>query len=140
MPMTAVPAYPRSIDGLDFMVPYGPGADALFDDLRSGRQLADRGTREERDETVIGVASVGAGAGIVDSTLRFAGFRTRVGAQVGPTDELGAVTTVFVVPGEEERAGWVAATLGAPTRPLPEEVAVPDGVHVLVASGDDATG
>lgn len=139
MPMTAVPAYPRSIDGLDYMVPYGPGASALFDDLRSGRQLADRGTREERDETVVGVASVGAGAGIVDSTLRFAGFQTRVGAQVGATDELGAVTTVFVVPGEEERAGWVAATLGAPSRPLPEDVAVPEGVHVLVASGDDAT-
>ncbi len=139
MPMTAVPAYPRSIDGLDFMVPYGPGARALFDDLRSGRQLADRGTREERDETVVGVATVGAGAGIVDSTLRFAGFRTRVGARVGSTAELGAVTTVFVLPGEEERAGWVAATLAAPTRPLPDDVAVPDGVHVLVASGDDAT-
>jgi LCP family protein required for cell wall assembly len=139
MPMTAVPAYPLRIDGLDFMVPYGPGSRALFDDLRAGRQLADRGTRDERDETVVGVASVGAGAGIVDSTLRFAGFQTRVGARVGPADELGAVTTVFVVPGEEERAGWVAATLGAPSRPLPGEVAVPDGVHVLVASGDDAT-
>lgn len=139
MPMTAVPAHPRRIDGLDFMVPYGPGARALFDDLRSGQHLAERGTREERDETVVGVASVGAGAGIVDSTLRFAGFQTRVGARVGPTDELGAVTTVFVVPGEEERAGWVAATLGAPSLPLPDEVAVPDGVHVIVASGDDAT-
>ncbi|TVR26846.1 MAG: LytR family transcriptional regulator [Nitriliruptor sp.] len=139
MPMTAVPAYPRRIDGLDYMVAYGPGARALFDDLRAGRQVADRGTREERDETVIGIASVGQGAGILDSTLRFAGFQTRVGARVGPTEELGAVTTVFVVPGEEERADWVAATLGAPTLPLPEDVTVPDGVHVLVASGDDAT-
>jgi len=139
VPMTAVPAYPRRIDGLDYMVAYGPGARALFDDLRTGRQIADRGTRDERDETVVGIASVGQGAGIVDSTLRFAGFRTRVGARVGSTEELGAVTTVFVVPGEEERAGWVAATLGAPRRPLPEDVPVPDGVHVLVASGDDAT-
>ncbi|TVP63302.1 MAG: LytR family transcriptional regulator [Nitriliruptor sp.] len=139
MPMTAVPSYPRRIDGLDYMVAYGPGARALFDDLRAGRQVADRGTREERDETVVGIASVGQGAGILDSTLRFAGFQTRVGARVGPTEELGAVTTVFVVPGEEERADWVAATLGAPTSPLPEDVTVPDGVHVLVASGDDAT-
>ncbi len=139
MPMTAVPAYPRRIDGLDYMVAYGPGARALFDDLRAGRQIADRGTRDERDETVVGIASVGQGAGILDSTLRFAGFQTRIGARVGPTEELGAVTTVFVVPGEEERAGWVAATLGAPTLPLPEDVTVPDGVHVLVASGDDAT-
>lgn len=139
VPMTAVPAYPRRIDGLDYMVAYGPGARALFDDLRAGRQVADRGSRDERDETVVGVASIGQGAGIVDSTLRFAGFQTRVGARVGSTEELGAVTTVFVVPGEEERAGWVAATLGAPTRPLPEDVTVPDGVNVLVASGDDAT-
>ncbi len=139
MPMTAVPAYPRRIDGLDYMVAYGPGARALFDDLRAGRQIADRGTRDERDETVVGIASVGQGAGILDSTLRFAGFQTRIGARVGPTEEPGAVTTVFVVPGEEERAGWVAATLGAPTLPLPEDVTVPDGVHVLVASGDDAT-
>lgn len=139
VPMTAVPAYPRRIDGLDYMVAYGPGARALFDDLRAGRQVEDRGSRDERDETVVGIASIGQGAGIVDSTLRFAGFQTRVGARVGSTEGLGAVTTVFVVPGEEERAGWVAATLGAPTRPLPEDVTVPDGVHVLVASGDDAT-
>ena len=139
VPMTAVPAYPRRIDGLDYMVAYGPGARALFGDLRAGRPVEDRGSREERDETVVGVASVGQGAGIVDATLRFAGFQTRVGARVGSTEDLGALTTVFVVPGEEERAGWVAATLGAPTRPLPEDVTVPDGVHVLVASGDDAT-
>ncbi len=139
VPMTAVPAYPRRIDGLDYMVAYGPGARALFDDLRAGRQLADRGSRDERDETVVGIASVGQGAGIVDSTLRFAGFQTRVGARVGSTEGLGGVTTVFVVPGEEDRAAWVAATLGAPTRPLPEDVTVPEGVHVLVASGDDAT-
>ena len=138
VPMTAVPAYPRRIDGLDFMVAYGPGARALFDDLRTGRPVEDRGSRDDRDETVVGIASVGQGAGIVDATLRFAGFQTRVGARVGSTEGLGAVTTVFVVPGEEERAGWVAATLGAPTRPLPEDVTVPDGVHVLVASGDDA--
>ncbi len=139
VPMTAVPAYPRRIDGLDYMVAYGPGARALFGDLRAGRQVEDRGSRDERDETVVGIASIGQGAGILDSTLRFAGFQTRVGARVGSTEGLGAVTTVFVVPGEEERADWVAATLGAPTRPLPEDVRVPDGVHVLVASGDDAT-
>ena len=140
MPMTAVPAYPRRIDGLDFMVAYGPGADALFRDLRNGRPLADRGSRDDRDETVVAIAAAGqpGAAGVVDSTLRFSGFRTRVGASAGATGDLGGVTTVLVRPGEEDRAGWVAATLGAPTRPVPEELTLPDGVHVLVVAGVDA--
>ena len=141
MPMTAVPAYPRRIGNLDFMVPYGPGARSLFDDLQAGRALADRGDRDERDETVVALTS-GAragGAGIVDSTLRFAGFQTRVQGTGEAALDAGARTTVYAVEGEQERAGWVAATLGADVRELPEEVAAPEGVHVLVAVGDDAT-
>jgi LCP family protein required for cell wall assembly len=142
MPMTAVPAYPRSIDGLDYMVAYGPGAEALFRDLRSGRPLADRGTPEDREETVVTIVTGGqpGGAGIVESTTRWAGFTTRVGGVGGVTEGRGAVTTVLAVPGEEARAGWVAAVLGAPLEPLPEDVAVPDGIHVVVVSGDDAQG
>jgi LCP family protein required for cell wall assembly len=142
MPMTAVPAYPRRIDGLDYMIAYGPGAEALFRDLRTGRPLADRGTPEEREETVVTVVTSGlpGSAGIVESTTRWAGFTTRVGGVAGVSDGRGETTTVLIVPGEEERAGWVAATLGAPMEPLPEGVTVPDGVHVVVAAGDDAQG
>lgn len=142
MPMTAVPAYPRRIDDLDFMVPYGPGARALFDDLQAGRALADRGDRDQRDETVVAITSGGrpAGAGIVDSTLRFAGFQTRVRGTGAAAIDAGARTTVYVLDGEEERADWVAATLGARTLPLPDEVDPFEGVHVLVAIGDDAVG
>lgn len=142
MPMTAVPSYPRRIDGLDYMVAYGPGAEALFGDLRSGRPLADRGTPEDREETTATIVTAGSpgSAGIVESTTRWAGFTTRVGGVWGVTEGRGAVTTVLAVPGEETRAGWVAAVLGAPMEPLPEDVAVPDGVHVVVVAGDDAQG
>lgn len=142
MPMTAVPAYPRRIDGLDYMIAYAPGSQALFRDLRDGRPLADRGTPDDRDETVVTIVTAGSpgSAGIVESTTRWAGFTTRVGGVPGVSEGRGEVTTVLVVPGEEERAGWVAATLGAPTEPLPAEVTVPDGVHVVVVAGADALG
>ncbi len=141
MPMTAVPAYPQRIGNLDFMVPYGPGARSLFDDLQAGRALAERGDRDQRDGTVVAVTSGGrvGGAGIVDSTLRFAGFQTRVRGTGDPALDAGQRTRVYALSGEEERAGWVAATLGATVRDLPEGVAAPEGVHVLVAVGDDAT-
>jgi LCP family protein required for cell wall assembly len=142
MPMTAIPAYPRTIDGLDYMIAYAPGADALFRDLAAGRPLADRGTPEERDETVVTIITAGSpgGAGIVESTLYWSGYTVRVGGVAGVTEGRGATTTVLVVPGEEERAGWVAAALGAPTEPLPVTVTVPDGVHVVVVAGADALG
>ncbi len=142
MPMTSIPAYPRTIDGIDYLVAYQPGAQALFGDLRSGRPLADRGTPEDRDETVATIISAGSlgAAGIVESTLFWSGFTARVGGVAGVTEGRGETTTVLVVPGEEERAGWVAATLGAPTEPLPEGVTVPAGVHVVVVTGDDALG
>ncbi|MFP4234546.1 MAG: LCP family protein [Nitriliruptoraceae bacterium] len=139
-PMTSVPAYPQTIDGLDYMVAYGPGADALFRDLRSGRPLAERGTPQDREETVVTIVTAGSpgAAGIVESTTRWAGFETRVGGVAGVGEGRGVTTAVLVVPGEEERAEWVAATLGAPTEPLPEGVEVPEGVHVVVVAGTDA--
>ncbi len=140
MPMTTVPAYPRRIDGIDYMVPYGPGAEALFEQLRVGQPVAGRGDRDEREDTLVAVFDAGrlGAAGIVDSTLRFGGFSTRVAGAGVPEVDPGALTTVFVVPGEEERADWVAATLGAPTRPLPSGVEVPASVQVVVGVGDDA--
>jgi LCP family protein required for cell wall assembly len=76
VPMTTVPGYDRRIDGVSYVVAYGPGARAMFEDLREGRPVADRGTRDEREETRL--------------------------------------------PGEEQaqKAEWVAATLGAPIRPI----------------------
>ncbi|MEX2549131.1 MAG: LCP family protein [Nitriliruptoraceae bacterium] len=140
MPMTAVPAYPRTIDGIDYMIPYGPGAEAMFEDLRSGRPVSGRGDRDEREDTLVAVFDAGriGAAGIVDSTLRFAGFSTTVAGAGGLEIDPGTTTTVFVVPGEEERAEWVAATLGAQSRPLPDGVEVPGSARVVVAVGDDA--
>jgi LCP family protein required for cell wall assembly len=142
VPMTTVPAYPRRIDGIDFMVVYRPGAEALFGDLRNGQPLAEVGSRAQRGETGVALLSAGRtrGSSIVDATLRFAGFASGNAGQGPASLDPGAVTTVYVVPGEEERAGWVAATLGAPTRPLPASVTVPAGVHVMVAIGEDAVG
>ena len=140
VPMTTVPAYPRTIDGLAFMVPYGPGATALFDDLRTGRPLADRGSREQRDETVIALWSGGRDAAIVRSALQWAGFRPGPAGTGPAVADAGSVTTVYVVPGEEEAAGWVAATLGAPIRPLPVDATPPADATVVVGIGDDGTG
>jgi LCP family protein required for cell wall assembly len=142
VPMATVPAYPRRIDGVEFMLAYRPGAEAIFDDLRAGRALAEPGTRDEREETVVAIYSGGRGTGaeIIRQTLSFAAFPAG-GAGSGPESiDAGATTTVYALPGEEERAGWVAATLGAPTRPLPPGVELPAGVQVVVATGDDATG
>ncbi len=141
MPMTAVPVYPQRIGNLDYLIPYGPGARSLFDELQAGRALAARGDRDQRDETVVAVVSGGraGGAGVVDATLRFTGFQTRVQGAGDAALDAGQRTTVYVLEGEEQRAGWVAATLGALQRELPEGVSAPEGVHVLVAVGDDAT-
>lgn len=142
VPMTTVPAYPRRIDGIDYMVAYRPGTEALVDDLRSGRPLATRGSREQRDETIVALYNGGrpAGAEIVRATLAFAGFQAG-GAGRGPEHlDAGPRTTVYSLPGHEDAAGWVAATLGAPVRPLPDDVTPPSDATVVVAVGEDASG
>ncbi len=141
IPMTAVPAYPQTIDGLYFVVAYGPGARALFDDLREGRPIEPRGSREERADTVVSVWSGGRATEqrIVIQTLSFAGF-VPGGAGVGPDAvDAGGTTSVYAVPGHEEQAGWVAATLGTTVAELPDDVTPPEGAHVVVAVGDDAS-
>ena len=140
-PMTTVPAYNQRIDGLEFMIAYGPGARALFEDLREGRPIADRGSREERGETVIATWSGGRGEAnsTVSRTLSFAGFLPG-GAGRGPdVTDAGGTTVVYEVPGRSEQAGWVAATLGAEVLPLPAGVDAPPDADVVVAVGDDAT-
>lgn len=142
MPMATVPAHPRRIEGVEYMVPYGPGAQAMFEDIREGRALPDPGTRDQRAETVVALYTGGRTGGpeIVRATLAFAGFQAGAAGSGPATVDAGATTTVFAVPGNEAAAGWVAATLGAPTQPLPDDITPPEGAHVVVGVGDDAAG
>jgi LCP family protein required for cell wall assembly len=142
VPMTTVPAYTRRIDGIDYVIAYRPGAQALFEDLRQGRPLAERGTSDERRDTRVAVWSGGRSGGtkIVGDTLLYAAFDA-VPSGPGPEGtDAGSTTVVYRVPGETEAADWVAATLGAPVRALPSGVDVPNGADVVVAVGDDAQG
>lgn len=141
VPMTTVPAYPRTIDGIDYVIAYGPGARSMFEDVRAGRPLDDRGTRQQRDETRVALWSTGLGraATLVNDTLVWAGFDTaRHGA--GPESlRLGETTAVYRLPGAEDEAEWVGGLLGAPVEELPPDVEAPEDVDVVVAAGEDAT-
>lgn len=138
VPMTTVPAYIQNIDGKSFVVPFAPGAKSLFDTVEAGRLLASRGTPEERDAVEVVVWSGGRSAGTdrAVSTLFFSGFHPDLQGR-GAIDAEGT-TTVFHLPGQEQAARWVAATLGSPLRPLPADVEVPPGTQAVVAIGDDA--
>jgi LCP family protein required for cell wall assembly len=140
VPMTTFPGYPRRIDGLDYVIAYGPGARAMLEDLRAGRPVADRGTRDERTDTAVAVLSGGRAEEmeIVTSTLMFAGFQAGW-AGTGSALDAGETTTVYRLPGYEQEAEWVAAALGAPIRPLPSSTPAPEGANVVVAVGEDAT-
>lgn len=138
VPMTTVPAYIQNIDGKSFVIPYAPGARALFDTIESGGLLASRGTPEERDavELVVWTGGRLQSADRAVSTLFFSGFHPALKGR-GAIDAEGT-TTVFFLPGQETAARWVAATLGAPLRPLPADIEVPAGTQAVVAVGDDA--
>jgi LCP family protein required for cell wall assembly len=142
VPMATVPAHPRRIDGVEYMVAYRPGAEAMFADLRAGRALPEPGTRDEREETTVAVFSGGRsqGAALIRQTLAFGGFLAGEAGAGPESTDAGAITVVYELPGEPARAGWVAASLGAPVRPLPAGVELPVGVQVVVAAGDDAAG
>jgi len=142
MPMTTLPSYPRTVAGRAYVLPYGPGARALLEDLRAGRAPAPRGTAQTRRQTTVVLFSGGrlAGTEIVQDTLLSAGFRSLGTAGPGPSriDAL-STTTVYSLPEQEVRAEWVAAVLGAPMLPLPEGIRVPLDAQVVVVVGDDAT-
>jgi LCP family protein required for cell wall assembly len=142
LPMVTLPSYPRTVGGRAYVLPYGPGARALLEDLRAGRPPEPRGTAEARRQTTVALYSGGRplGAEIVQDTLLTAGFRSLGTMGPGPArlDALGT-TTVYAAPEEEVRAAWVAAVLGAPLLPLPEGFRPPAGVVAVVAIGDDAT-
>jgi LCP family protein required for cell wall assembly len=138
IPMTFVPGYTQTIDGKSYVIAYRPGADALFQAIRDGEVLAPRGTPEQRADTRVALWTGGrlGAAGIVEGTLNWGGFRAYPAGR-GPVDAE-STTTVYVVPGHEEEAAWVAALLGAPTLALPPDTAPPEGAEVVVATGDDA--
>jgi hypothetical protein len=142
LPMMTVPSYPRTVAGRAYVLPYGPGARALLEDLRAGRPPAPRGTAQTRSQTTVVLFSGGRelGTQIVQDTLLSSGFRSLGTLGTGPSrmDALGT-TTVYSLPEQEVRAEWVAAVLGAPLLPLPEGVRVPENAQVVVAVGDDAT-
>lgn len=141
VPMSAVPAYPDTIGAAEVMRIYEPGARALFDALRRGREVADRGTREQRAETHVAVWSGGREKGleVVGSVLLFGGFEHRLAAGPGPEEfDAGGTTTVYAHAADEPAAERVAALLGAPIRQLPEDVDTPQGADVVVAVGRDA--
>jgi len=142
LPMMTLPSYPRTVAGRAYVLPYGPGARALLEDLRSGVAPAPRGTSQTRSQTTVVLYSGGreVETQIVQDTLLTAGFRSLGSAGPGPSqlDAL-STTTVYSVPEEEVRAAWVAAVLGAPLLPLPEGFRVPAGAQVVVAVGDDAS-
>lgn len=142
IPMTTVPGYSARIDGIWYLVAYEPGARALFEDLRAGRPVADRGSPQQREDTRVAIWSGGRGTatGRVAETLLYAGF-TAGGAGQGPAElHADAVTTVYRLPGRGDQADWVAATLGAPIVDLPADATAPEGADVVVAVGDDAAG
>lgn len=139
VPMATVPGYPRTIDGVYYIVPYGPGASAMFEDLRAGRPLPDRGTPEDREEVEVAVFSGGRdGAEPVRATLELSGFPASTIGRGPERLDAGATTTIFSTRGNEDAAELVAAVLRAPVRPLPPGVEAPGDTVVVVAVGDDA--
>lgn len=138
VPMLTVPAYPTELEGKSYVVAYEPGARPLFEALARGGPIEDHGAREQRQATVVKLwtSSVSRGHDRVQRTLFWSGF-TVSGVGRAPF-ATGDRTTVYAVPGHEQAAGWVEATLGAPVARLPPNVATPAGVHVVVAVGKDA--
>lgn len=139
VPMTFVPGFTRKLeDGKDYVIPYKPGAEALFQHIRDGEPIPPRGSAEQRAETAVALWSAGevGAAGIVEGTLIWAGFQA-AGAGQGPL-ALQAGTRVYALPGREQQAAWVAATLGVEAVPLPASLTAPEGASVVVAVGTDA--
>jgi LCP family protein required for cell wall assembly len=141
-PMSTLPSYPRTVAGRAYVLPYGPGARALLEDLREGRAPASSGTSETRRSTTVVLYSGGRmlESQIVQDTLLTAGFRSLGTVGSGPSQlDARSTTTVYWLPEEEARAAWVAAVLGAPMLPLPDGFRTPEGAQVVVAVGDDAS-
>lgn len=139
--MASLPAHPQVVGGREVLVPYGPGARAALEEIRTGT-VADRGTAEERERTPVAIWSRNRQEGmeVVGSILHFGGFTDRSVAGPGPDGlDVGATTTVFSRAGHDDAADRVASLLGAPVRQLPGDLEMPAGARVVVAVGRDAT-
>lgn len=136
VPMVTVPSYPTSIDGASYVVPYDPGAEALYEKLREGLPLQPRGTKDARAEVDVAIWSAGntEEAERAQRTLFWAAFNAYT-AGSGPFDEP-AVNSVLAAPGSEEEAGWVAAITGGQVVQTPPDVDLPDGAEVVVVTAD----
>lgn len=138
IPMTTIPAYTARFDGLSYVVPYEPGAEALYGALREGAQIASRGTSDDHEQVRVTVWTAGLeeGAGTIERTLFWSAFPTRI-AGPGPLEPQER-TTVYAL-GDRQHAGWVAAILGAElVDALPDDVDPPRDTDVVVVTGQDA--
>lgn len=133
VPMTVVPSYARSIGGVSYVVPYEPGARALYRALRTGEAVPSRGPRDAREETRVAVWDGGEPETTdeVTRTLFWSAFNA-YGAGRSPV--IVGEVAVYALPGEEVRAGWVAALLGVEAEPLPSVLEAPEGAHVVVVT------
>lgn len=141
LPMVTVPSYNQMINGGSYELLYRPGAEAMFDKIRAGEPLTDRGTTEERAGTRIALAVNGHpnAASTIERTLLWGGFTDRRTWQapegLGEDDQ----TIIYLASsGKGTQAGWVGALLGAEVRDLPPDVEAPSGTDVIVVTGGDA--
>jgi LCP family protein required for cell wall assembly len=138
LPMTTVPAYPRRINGIEYMVAYGPGARALYAEMMGDMPVADRGTRDTKRQVSVGVVSTATSDAtvVVAATLQWAGFSVQRPQLTATLNAPLDITTVYAKEQDRLAATLVAATLGAPLEIVADTVELP--VPVLVTSGTDA--
>lgn len=138
-PMTTVPAYPRRINGVEYMVAYGPGARALYAEMLGETPVVDRGSRDEKAQVTVGVVSTGNADATttVATTLQWSGFRAERRSWPTARELSGDVTAVYAKEVDRQAAQLVAATLGAPltivaaTEELPAQVVVTAAADAL---------
>ncbi len=125
-----VPAYAQTIQDTSYVVPYRPGVRALFGRLAERGRLGPRGTARQRRNAVVVVWTSQRSQAVqrVESVLYFAGFEPRREPPATDVDE-----TVVFAARDHEIATWVGSILGAPVRPLPPGVPVPDHTDAIVA-------
>lgn len=138
LPMTTVPAYPRRINGIEYMVAYGPGARALYTEMLGETAVAKRGSREEKAAITVSVATTRSSqaAQVVATTLQWSGFRVSRSQLLTVLDAPDDVTTVFAKQVDVVAARLVAANLGAPLVIVNDDVELP--AAVVVTAGEDA--
>jgi len=138
LPMTTVPAYPRRINGVEFMVAYGPGARALYAEMLGERPVFDRGSRDEKRRIAVGVVTVAGSDAttVVAGTLQWAGFTVARSPLTANLNAPSDITTVYAKQADLLAAQRVAATLGAPLVTVADDIELP--ASVVVSAGTDA--